>query len=135
MRIGVPPRALALVLVVATGLWGCGGSADPGDEEEQAFRDAASALCAAARQAEADVEQARATFYDRSHDVLHDLAREAESRADRSDVARMLELKQQVESGFDSGAPPDRLARQLGGLVEVTRSVLAQLSVPVEGCE
>lgn len=129
-------RAVALAALVAA-VAACGGeSPDPGGPVAGAerFREAAAGLCAAAAAAgEGDLEEARATFYDRAHDALHEIARAAEA-ADRTTVARLLERKQQVESGLDGAGPAPGLARDLGALAGVTGDVLADLSITVEPC-
>ena len=136
-------RAVAAValLVVLTSC-GRGGEAgerrtiDAGGERVavQPLRDAAEALCSARDQARTDVKAAKVTFYDRSHDALHTLARALE-RVDRSQAARLLEDKQRVEADFDRDpVPAGDLTQHLGELAVVTRTGLARLSVTVPRC-
>ncbi len=122
---------LALALLVACG----GGDGDGGDSggETAGFREAAIALCAARDQAGADVMAARTTFYDRSHDALHDIAR-ALDPVDRAASGRLLEAKQQVETGLDASPPPADLVADFQRLADVTRAGLAELDVDVPPC-
>jgi hypothetical protein len=80
------------------------------------------------------VMAARTTFYDRSHDALHDIARDLDP-VDRAAAGRLLEAKQQVEAGLDADPPPPGLAADLDRLAGVTRAGLALLDVDVPPCE
>jgi hypothetical protein len=97
------------------------------------LREAASALCSARDEARGDVKRANATFYDRSHDALHTIAR-ALKPVDRAAAARLLEDKERVETSLRTNAPGPEVAAQLDRLAEVTRIGLAALSVPVPPC-
>ncbi|HEX2192478.1 MAG TPA: hypothetical protein VHH09_04740 [Acidimicrobiales bacterium] len=90
-------------------------------------------LCAARAAAPTDVNSARTTFYDRSHDPLHSLARDLEP-VDRVLAARLLEAKEVVESDLRGEPPPPSLAGDLDRLREVTGQALARLSHPVPPC-
>ncbi len=137
---GIATRARTLLALLALVLGACGGS----DEErtiaagtEQApvtrLQEAATALCTARDQAKADVKQANTTFYDRSHDALHTLARALDS-VDRAAAARLLEDKERVETDFRRNASGAELAASLDALARSTRSGLAALSVEVPTC-
>lgn len=123
--------ALGLVLVLAA----CGGDDDGAEPAagDAASRDAATALCTARDQARTDVKKARTTFYDRSHDALHDIARDLDP-VDRATSGRLLEAKQQVETGLDADPPPAGLVDDLQRLADVTRAGLARLDVDVPPC-
>ena len=90
-------------------------------------------LCAARAAVGTDVNSARSTFYDRSHDPLHSIARDLEP-VDRPLAARLLEAKQAVESGLRPDRAPPSLGPDLDRLVEVTGQALARLSLPVPRC-
>jgi hypothetical protein len=143
------PRATA-ALALAAGLIACGngGSANGGSATPETIsvggesvpvsrlRDAAAALCTARQQAMTDVNAARATYYDRSHDALHTLARALEP-VDRALAARLLENKQRVEADLSGsgGATPGEVAANLGRLADVTRRGLGRLSIPAPACD
>ena len=90
-------------------------------------------LCAARAAAGTDVNSARSTFYDRSHDALHSIARDLEP-VDRALAARLLEAKEAVESDLRPDRAPPGLGPDLDRLVEVTGQALARLSLPVPRC-
>lgn len=133
--------ALATVALVLTGCGGDGSSESPatvaptttarpgGGTYEAAFL----GLCAARGAAAADVNSARSTFYDRSHDPLHSIARDLEP-VDRPLAARLLEAKQAVESGLRPDRAPPSLGPDLDRLVEMTGQALARLSLPAPRC-
>ena len=138
---GEKARAPVAALLVALALLaGCDGSgsqptAGVGEDDVAAarLRDAAAGLCTARDEAGADVKRASTTFYDRSHDALHTLAR-ALDPVDRAAAARLLEDKERVEADFREAAPPAALAADLDRLAQSTRSGLAALSISVAGC-
>ncbi|MFP5318118.1 MAG: hypothetical protein ACLGI2_07455 [Acidimicrobiia bacterium] len=131
------PAAVAAVGVALALLAGCGdgdGDGDGGsDQPAGGYREAAAALCTARDQARADLNKARATFYDRSHDALHDISRDLDP-VDRAASGRLLEAKQRVESALDADPPPAGLVADLQELADVTRAGLARLSVDVPPC-
>lgn len=90
-------------------------------------------LCAARASADGDVNSARSTFYDRSHDPLHSIASDL-APVDRVLAARLLEAKEAVESALRADRPPPSLGPDLDRLVEVTGQALARLSLPVPRC-
>jgi hypothetical protein len=63
-------------------------------------------VCTAAALARnGDAEGAKRTFFDESHQPLHDLATAAAER-DRGAAARLLEAKEKVESDLTAGSGP-----------------------------
>ncbi len=90
-------------------------------------------LCLARSQAQGDSNPVRATFYDRSHEALHTIARELEA-SDRSLAARLLEAKEAVEADVNAQPPAPALATDLDHLIDVTRQGLSRLSVPAGLC-
>ncbi|HYX43402.1 MAG TPA: hypothetical protein VE760_00055 [Acidimicrobiales bacterium] len=101
--------------------------------EGGAYEAAFLGLCAARSVAASDVNSARSTFYDRSHDPLHSIARDLEP-VDRALAARLLEAKEAVESDLRPDRPPPSFGPDLDRLVEVTGQALARLSLPVPRC-
>ena len=95
--------------------------------------DAVEGLCQAREEAGGDVNPARTTFYDRSHDPLHAIAGALEP-VDRPLAGRLLEAKQAVEADLASPARAASLTADLDRLLEVTREALARLSVPSPPC-
>jgi cytosine/adenosine deaminase-related metal-dependent hydrolase len=124
----------ALVGLAALVLVGC-ASASSGDASPSAapLTDAAAALCTAKRHAARDPLAARRVFYDRAHDHLHELARQAQ-RTDRPVAARLLEAKQRVGHDLDAGAAPQRLAGDLDRLLAATDAALTVISSPSPTC-
>ena len=131
---------MAALAAAALGVAGCGGddpssapspttAAPDGGGYDAAFL----GLCAARASVGADVKSARSTFYDRSHDPLHSIARDLQP-VDRPLAARLLEAKEAVESGLRPDPAPPSLGPDLDHLVEVTGQALARLSLPVPRC-
>ena len=114
-----------LLLAVAVAV-ACGGSDKP--DPDARLVDAHAALCEAADQP----AQARALFFDRSHDALHDVARRIDTD-DRPLAAQLLEAKEVVESELTATrqARPDDLRR----LAEVYRTSLGRLAITVAPCD
>lgn len=117
---------MAALLVV---LAGCGGgSREPAAAAGAGLVDAHAALC----EAVAEPAQARALFFDRSHDALHEVARRLED-VDRTQAAQLLQAKERVESGF---APPrEELSGDLRTLADVYRSALGRLAITAPPCD
>lgn len=87
------------------------------------FRSARDGVCQAAEALRTgDARRARALFFDRSHQPLHELAAAAQER-DRAATARLLEAKGRVESGLDKVLPT--LAEDLDALAVVTGRAMA----------
>ena len=136
-------RGVALVVLLALGGAACGGDEGPptsvkvGDEDVPATRlaDSLQGVCLAQRQAAAgNVDPARQTFFDRSHDTLHLLALALEE-VDRAKAGELLLAKQLVESDLESTPVREALPRDLRRLAEVTRSGLARLEISTPPCE
>lgn len=138
--------SLLVAGVAAVSLSACGaGSGDDRSGAERTIdvsgesvpvarlQQAAIALCTARDEARTDVKRANATFYDRSHDALHTIAR-ALGPIDRAAAGRLLEDKERVEADLEADQPGPELAADLDGLARVTRSGLAALSISVPAC-
>ncbi len=112
--------ATALLVLVAA----CGEQSD----DNAPLVDAHAALCEAA----ARPDQARALFFDRSHDALHTVAGMLED-TDRAQAALLLEAKQKVESALAGSGEtrPDDVLR----LADVYRASLARLAITAPPCE
>ncbi len=95
--------------------------------------DALENLCTARGEAPERPRAAEARFFDRSHETLHVVARALED-VDRPLAGRLLEAKQKVEADFSGLASGDRVADDLGRLVEVTALALDRLAVPIPPC-
>lgn len=95
------------VVALAVGALRGGGRRSPAPDVEPAtavFLEARDGVCAAAGLAgRGDVDGARTTFFDRSHQALHELAAAA-GRSDRAATARLLEAKQRAEAGIEKAA-------------------------------
>lgn len=125
--------AIAALLGLAPG---CGESADGdgdtltvgGDRVAVAtLVDAHAGLCEAAAQP----GEARALFFDRSHEPLHTVARALED-LDRAQAAQLLEAKERVESELGARqADRDRLLR----LADVYRASLGRLAITAPPCD
>jgi hypothetical protein len=117
-------RSLVAALLVAVA--GCGGSDGP--DPNATLVDAHAALCEAA----AEPARARALFFDRAHDALHEVARRVEE-SERPLAAQLLEAKEVVESDLTATrqARPDDLRR----LAEVYRTTLGRLAITVAPCD
>jgi hypothetical protein len=123
----------------------CGCLQDGGSTEVQApagavassdtaLRDAITGLCEAAEAAKASVPKARAVFYDRSHDQLHELARRAQER-DRAVTAGLLVAKESVERDFLYPRSWPQVAGDLDRLDQAARAALLAVAIePPPGC-
>ena len=124
----------ALVGLAALIMVGCApASSNDTSGGASPLSDAAAALCTAKRQAATDPLAARRVFYERAHDPLHDLARQAQT-ADRPAAARLLEAKQRVEHDLDAGATPQRLVGDLDRLLVATDAALTAISILPPAC-
>ncbi len=128
-----PLRLPTLVAVVMLST-GCGG----GDEEEAADQRsraqvAVDGLCEAEEVASAgEAAEARGIFQDRSHAFLHELAADLQE-SNRLLATQLLQAKQEVEAGLQTGGEPRLLASRISSLRAVVESSLAILGRPV-GC-
>jgi hypothetical protein len=114
-------RSLLVAGVVAgVLLTGCGR--DESSPSGARWARTVAGLCAAGQQArDGDIEGAESTFFDQSHDALHELADEA-TDDDRSAAADLLRAKEAVESDFTSSSPS--AADDLDSLVTATRAAI-----------
>lgn len=117
---------LSLGLVVIA-LSACSSTESAPAAPTSRFRSAFVGLCQARQQA-GDAASARATFFDESHQALHELAIELEG-TDRGDAARLLEAKARVEVALDRPSTSSLRQEVLDDLIEVTRSGLRSLSI------
>lgn len=138
--------ALAMAAVLASSACGGSGGTSSGTAGTAAGGGAAAStaaapplgaavdgLCLARSQAHADPKSVRGTFYDRSHEPIHTIARELEA-VDRALAARLLEAKEAVEVDVNAQPPAATLAADLDRLIDVARQGLARLSVPTGAC-
>ena len=141
----VPARFGGLALALGLALAGVAcddddgppASLEVGGEEVPVTRlaDTLQGVCLARRQAATgDVEPARRTFFDRSHDTLHVLAVALEE-ADRQKAGELLLAKQLVEADLKADPVRANLVKDLGRLAEVTRSGLTRLEISTPPCE
>ena len=93
----------------------------------------ADGICTAARQAPADTEAARRSFFGQSHDGIHLIARGLDT-LDRKASATLLEAKQKVEADFLNPPPGSEIAADLRRLAAQTRSSLARFKVRAPAC-
>jgi hypothetical protein len=119
-----PSRWISLTLACALILPACGS--EPGSRPRGELSTALDALCEARKlSARGRIGGAEATFTDRAHVFLHELAREA----DRASAAELLEAKARVEQAFLEPAEPAALARLLEALRRRTAEA-AEVQVP-----
>lgn len=127
----MPPRSeflcavLGAVLLIATACSDATSSSGGPTRFESAF----AGLCRSLVQA-GDVSAARATFFDRSHQALHELAAELET-VDRAAAGRLLEAKARVEAALEQDSSDGMRRSALRDLVRATRAGLGELSVEV----
>lgn len=95
---------------------------------------AASATCAAARQAGTDRQAAHDTFFGQAHEPLHELAAALEA-VDRPTAARLLEAKQAVESNLRSPAGAPSLPDDLFALAQLAEDALGRLAIEAPDCQ
>jgi hypothetical protein len=143
-RLGVarPSRwALVAALVLVTAAFLALARTNGGDGPANGSGAATSAarthagLCAAISAAQDDdVSEARAAFYDRSHDGLHELAAST-AEVDRAAAAQLLETKQRVEALLEGTPPPGDLSAALGPLVDATARAAGVVGEAVNRCE
>lgn len=113
------------IVAVAAAIGAVAGGSDGGSAPATgpSFAAARDGLCQAGDAAgHGDAAGARAVFFDRSHQPLHELAAAAQER-DRASAARLLEAKERVESGLDKGSPT--LADDLDALAVATGRAMA----------
>ncbi len=139
--------AVAAAAALAAALSACGGSGgnrraggttSPGDATSSTavaapVVAAVEGLCVARSELESDAKSVRATFYDRSHEALHTIARQLDP-VDRGLAARLLEAKEAVEVDVSAQPPAPSLGVDLDHLIDAARQGLARLSIPFAGC-
>jgi hypothetical protein len=123
-----PSRWITLLsLVCAVALAACGSDRGAGGDLGTALDGLCQARLLAARGLTRDAEM---EFVDRSHEYLHQLARET-AETDREASARLLEAKQRVEQAFAEPPEPEALA---GLLEELRRRTAEAAGVGVPPC-
>ena len=110
----------ALAVVVGWGLVLLNGSGSDGTPSTSSA--VVAGVCAALEASE-DGSNARAVFYDRAHDDLHELAAET-SALDREVAARLLRSKERVEALLDGPRGTETTAA-LGVLSDVTAEAVS----------
>jgi hypothetical protein len=90
-------------------------------------------LCQVLRDADRGVPLARAVFYDRSHDGLHDLAATVATK-DRVAAARLLEAKSAVERDYDNRKRWPRLEADLTRLRASAVAALIAIGLEPPAC-
>lgn len=113
------------IVLVGAAIGAIARSGDGGSDPMRgpSFAAARDGLCQAGQAASrGDAAGARAVFFDRSHQPLHELAAAAQER-DRAAAARLLEAKERVESGLEKPSPT--LADDLDTLAVVTGRAMA----------
>ena len=121
--------ALLLLLLLVSVACAAGKS----DAADGAYGRALAGLCVARDQALRAPARVRTTFFDRSHDTLHALAKALEA-VDRVLTARLLEAKNTIEADLAFDPPPGSLAADLDRLITSTRAGLRRLGEPAPGC-
>lgn len=129
-RLLLAGAGVAVVFVAAVAVFGegSGGPPSPSVATPSAPGQVHDRLCAAlTAAATGDLDAARATFQDRVHGPLHDLA-SAAAETDRATSARLLEAKQRVEASL--AASGDSLAAGLAALAPTVRAALVATGEP-----
>jgi hypothetical protein len=111
----------------------CGGGepADGGPVSEAAAERALLGLCEILDATDRDA--AEATFQDRTHQTLHDLATATEA-VDRGAAADLLTSKQRVEADLAEPALPDGFGADVEVLLAATRAAFEVIGVEAPGC-
>jgi len=127
-----PVLVTAALAVLLPSCGGDGAASGPGGATGPAG--VVAALCDAERQAvDGDVEAAGATFQDRAHTALHQVAADLQER-NATLAGQVLEAKQGVEQALAQGVDGETLAARLSGLNGVLQASLAATGTPVGGC-
>ena len=125
------------VLVAFLAVTRSSGSDEANDEEAtSSVTRTYAGLCIALGLADGDdVSGARAAFYDRSHDGLHELAARA-TDVDTTAAARLLEAKQRVEALLEVAPTRAVLTATLASLADATaRAAEVVGQADVQGCD
>lgn len=119
------------LVVTLTGLTAACSNSD-GDRPPAPYESLYQGLCTARARA-TEPASARAVFFDRAHQQLHELASEATPK-DRAASARLLEAKEAVERDLASADPA--LADDLDQLLDAARAAITTANHPPPGqCE
>lgn len=126
-------RLVAGVVALALLAGACGGGepADDGPVSEAAAERAVAGLCEILDATDRDA--AEATFQDRTHQTLHDLAAAAEA-IDRSAAADLLTTKQRVEADLAEPALPEGFGADVDALLAATRAAFEVIGVEAPDC-
>jgi hypothetical protein len=123
---------LVAVLMLSTA---CGGGDEVGAESQRSRAQiAVEGLCEAEQLATGgQPAEAGRIFQDRSHAFLHELAADLQE-SNRLLATQLLQAKQEVEAGLQSGVESQLLAPRISSLRAVVESSLAILGRPTVGC-
>lgn len=80
-----------------------------------------------------DRDGASATFQDRTHQTLHDLAAATEP-VDRGATADLLTSKQRVEVDLEEASLPESFGADVDALIEATRAALETIGLDAPDC-
>lgn len=116
-------RVAIVAVAFTTAVAGCATDGSPSD--------VVAALCAV-RDADG-VEATEDAFYGRVHTELHTLADDV-VEVDPSVGARLLEAKNQVETGLDQGLAEPQLEERLGVLIAQAHTASEVVERPVSDC-
>ncbi|MGQ0678230.1 MAG: hypothetical protein ACT4OM_00985 [Actinomycetota bacterium] len=124
-----------LVIALASGayLLSGGGRETGGSAEGGRYDGAIRALCRAGELASENLPASRDEFFARAHDQLHEIARETQ-RTHRAVTARLLEVKNRVESDF-GGSDAARTESDLRSLLSVSKEALVSLGASTPNCD
>ncbi|HSJ51675.1 MAG TPA: hypothetical protein VLA90_10390 [Actinomycetota bacterium] len=126
----VLPAALGL-LVLAGACSNNDGGGPTGPLSADAAGEAVLGLCEIREATDADA--ASATFQDRTHQSLHDLAAAAEP-IDRGVTADLLTSKQRVEADLEQPALPETFGADVETLLSATWAALETVGLEAPGC-
>lgn len=127
----VLPAALGLLVLAGACSNGDGGGGPTGPLSADAAGEAVLGLCEIREATDADA--ASATFQDRTHQTLHDLAAAAEP-IDRGVTADLLTSKQRVEADLEQPALPETFGADVETLLSATRAALETVGLDAPGC-
>jgi hypothetical protein len=137
VRLRTLATAALLLLIVSCGSSGGDASAIVGVNGVRVpapqLVTAMAGLCTARTQAATQPDAAKATFFDNSHQAIHDIAAALE-RTDRSASSTLLVAKQKVEADLDATPPGSSLVADLDGLASVTHDSLDRLHIAAAPC-
>ena len=123
-RIGAALAAAALLAACAPTSPDASTAGTPSPAATASKPPVLAALCDAASAAPQDPEAARATFFQRAHERLHELARAVADGGQRSTAGTLLQAKERVEAAFEGASPAPDLTARLTRLIDATRAAL-----------